>query len=128
MDKRQSKNKILFETKLGSYNLADSTTTLANKTENKLNGKVQLILTSPPFPLNNKKSYGNLTGETYKKWFVELAEIYSDLLTDDGSIVIEIGNSWVKGRPVQSLLHLESLLGFVNNPKAKLSYAGIHLL
>src|SRR5262249_15186534 len=42
------------------------------------------------------------------------------LLSDDGSIVIEVGNSWVPGRPVQSLLHLESLIGFVNNPQANL--------
>ncbi len=28
-------------------------------------GKVHLIVTSPPFPLNRKKSYGNLQGEEY---------------------------------------------------------------
>ncbi|KAF5034137.1 Modification methylase PvuII [anaerobic digester metagenome] len=41
-------------------------------------------------------------------------------MTDDGSIVIEMGNSWVPEKPVQSLLHLESLLGFVKNPNAGL--------
>ena len=85
-----------------------------------LKNKVQLILTSPPFPLNKKKKYGNLQGEKYKEWFTHLSEVFSELLTDDGSIVIELGNSWVPGKPVQSLLHLESLVGFVNNPKAKL--------
>jgi site-specific DNA-methyltransferase (cytosine-N4-specific) len=46
--------------------------------------------------------------------------LFADLLTPDGSIVIELGNSWVPGRPIQSLLHLEALLGFVKHPKAQL--------
>lgn len=82
--------------------------------------KFQLIITSPPFPLNQKKKYGNLQGEEYKQWFIDLAPIFSDLLSDKGSLVIEIGNSWEKGRPVQSLLHLEYLLGLVNHPTANL--------
>jgi len=81
---------------------------------------VQLLLTSPPFPLNSKKSYGNLEGAEYRDWFVSLATIFADLLTEDGSIVIEMGNAWEPGRPVQSLLHLESLMGFVQNPDAHL--------
>jgi integrase len=31
-------------------------------------GKVQLVFTSPPFPLNRAKRYGNLEGEEYKEW------------------------------------------------------------
>ena len=34
----------------------------------KLAGKVDLILTSPPFPLNTKKRYGNKTGTEYVQW------------------------------------------------------------
>ena len=120
MRKRQNRSNTLFETKMGSYCLGDSTAILASSMGEKLQGKVQLIITSPPFPLNNKKSYGNLNGKAYKKWFSNLAELFSELITDDGSIVIEIGNSWVKDRPIQSLLHLESLLGFAHNPKAHL--------
>lgn len=86
----------------------------------KLKRKVNLIVTSPPFPLNNKKQYGNEKGEEYKEWFIKLAPIFSDLLTDDGSLVIEIGNAWEPERPVQSLLHLECLLGMVKHPDANL--------
>lgn len=68
-----------------------------------LKEKVQLILTSPPFPLNNKKKYGNLNGEDYLEWFTGLAPVFSKILKPKGSIVIEIGNSWEKNRPVQSL-------------------------
>ena len=85
-----------------------------------MQGKVQLILTSPPFPLNKKKKYGNFCGEEYKSWFVSLAPLFESLLTDDGSIVIEMGNSWEKGRPIQSLLHLKSLMEFVENKDANL--------
>ena len=52
-----------------------------------LKGKVNLIITSPPFLLNYKKQYGNEKGEEYLKWFIELAPIFSELLADDGSLV-----------------------------------------
>jgi DNA modification methylase len=111
---------LLHSTKLGAYHYGDSVELLSAGLGEKFKGKVQLILTSPPYPLNNKKSYGNLTGAKYKKWFLSLAPIFADLLTSDGSIVIELGNAWMPKRPVQSLLHLESLIGFVNQRKAGL--------
>src|SRR5438046_1573444 len=37
--------------------------------------KVQLIFTSPPFPLNRKKKYGNRQGEAYVKWLASFAPI-----------------------------------------------------
>lgn len=110
-----------YATTKGKYFCGDTSDLLTGSLGNKLENKVQLILTSPPFPLNKKKSYGNLNGAAYKKWFIGLAEIFSDLLTDDGSIVIELGNSWENSKPIQSLLHLESLLGFVKNKNAGLN-------
>ena len=56
-------------------------------------GKVQLILTSPPFPLNRKKKYGNRTGEEYLNWLKNLAPLFRDYLASDGSIVLELGNA-----------------------------------
>jgi DNA modification methylase len=113
--------KLGFKTKLGKYYLGDTVKLLDSRLGAELEGKVQLIITSPPFPLNNKKSYGNLNGREYKKWFSELAPIFSYLLKDDGSVVIELGNSWEKNRPVQSLLHLESLIAFSKNKEANFS-------
>lgn len=75
-------------------------------------GTVNLILTSPPFPLVRKKKYGNETGENYLRWLERLAPALSELLTDDGSIVLEIGNAWMPGEPVMSTLPLEALLAF----------------
>lgn len=74
--------------------------------------RVQLIFTSPPFPLNTKKAYGNLQGDAYVKWLAEFAPVFSDLLKPDGSIVIELGNAWERGRPVMSTLALKALLAF----------------
>ncbi len=101
--------------------MGDSTKLFDSRLGKELKGKVQLIITSPPFPLNNKKSYGNLKGGEYKKWFSDLAPIFSQLLKEDGSIVIELGNAWEKNKPVQSLLHFESLIGFAKNKQASLS-------
>lgn len=76
-----------------------------------LHGKVNLIFTSPPFPLNRKKKYGNLNGEEYLKWLESLAPRLRELLAPDGSLVIELGNSWEPGTPTMSTLALEALLG-----------------
>jgi hypothetical protein len=108
------------KTDFGTYYIGDCGELLRSELGKSLCGKVQLLLTSPPFPLNNKKSYGNLKGEDYKEWFIGLAKVFADLITESGSIVIEMGNSWIPGRPVQSLLHLESLIGFLNNPETDL--------
>lgn len=78
----------------------------------KLVGKVDLIFTSPPFPLQRKKKYGNETGDRYIAWLVQLAPRLRDLLSPDGSLVIEIGNAWEKGVPAMSTLPLEALLAF----------------
>lgn len=76
-------------------------------------GKVQLLFTSPPFPLSRKKAYGNKAGSEYLEWLSDLAPHFRNLLTDNGSIVIEIGNVWETGRPVMSTLPNEALLAFL---------------
>ncbi len=110
----------LYKTKLGRMFVGDfveiSKSFLLRYYKNKFN----LILTSPPFPLNKKKRYGNLQGKGYRDWFVSLATIFSKLLAHDGSLVIEIGNTWENKRPVQSLLHLECLFELVKNSNSDL--------
>ena len=112
--------KPFFSTDLGELYLGDSEQLLQQSIGESLKGKVNLIITSPPFPLNQKKSYGNKVGETYKDWFVSLAPIFAEMLAPDGSIVIEIGNAWESERPVQSLLPLRCLLDFAEHPQAGL--------
>lgn len=77
-------------------------------------GKVQLVFTSPPFPLNRAKRYGNLEGEEYKEWLCGVGNQLKSLITPTGSIVIEIGNAWNSGEPTFSTLPMETLLEFKN--------------
>jgi len=86
----------------------------------RLRGRVQLIFTSPPFPLNRKKRYGNLKGDAYSKWLADLAPALIALLRPDGSIVIEVGNAWEPGRPVMSVLAMQSLLEFMRTGELNL--------
>ena len=77
-------------------------------------GKVQLIFTSPPFPLNRKKQYGNRQGEAYVKWLSGFAPLFREFLKPDGSIVLEMGNAWEPGKPAMSTLALRALLAFLD--------------
>lgn len=75
-------------------------------------GKVDLVFTSPPYPIKTKKKYGNRTGDDYLEWFMGLAHPIADLLAPSGSVVIELGNAWESGIPEMSTLPLRTLLGF----------------
>ena len=86
----------------------------------KLRGKFNLILTSPPFPLNRKKRYGNLKGKEYVAWLSTVMTSLGDYLTPDGSLVIEVGNSWEQDLPTMSTLPLETLLAIKTKGKLKL--------
>ncbi len=78
-----------------------------------LKKKVDLIFTSPPFPLNRKKRYGNEQGDAYVNWLVKFAPLFKKMLKPKGSIVLELGNAWEAGRPVMSTLALKALLAFL---------------
>ncbi len=98
-DGHRRASRPVYETAFGSTYCGDSLKVLRTKRLQQHRGKVQLAFTSPPFPLNTKKSYGNLQGEEYIRWFASFAPILRNMLTDDGSIVIEIGNAWLPGPP-----------------------------
>jgi site-specific DNA-methyltransferase (cytosine-N4-specific) len=118
MVKKKKQSTVLYKTDYGKYYIAKCEDKLVELAKRKR--KAQLILSSPPFPLNNKKQYGNLSGDDYLNWLSDLAPLFAELLTENGSIVMELGNAWVKGRPIQSLLTLKSLIAFLENPKADL--------
>lgn len=102
-----------YRTRLGTAYRATIEDLLQSRRAATLRGKVDLIFTSPPFPLNTKKKYGNLQGEEYTRWLSNLAPSLRDLLKPDGSIVVEVGNSWEPNRPIMSTLALKSLLAFL---------------
>lgn len=71
---------------------------------------VNLIMTSPPFGLVRKKSYGNEDAHAYCDWFRPFAEGFRKILRDDGSLVIDIGGAWKPGTPTRSLYHFKLLI------------------
>ncbi len=98
----KTKNGILLEGRIEDF--------IKSKKSLKYKGKINLILTSPPFPLNRKKKYGNLQGEKYIEWLSLICKDLSEYLASDGSLVIEVGNSWEDGLPTMSTLAIETLL------------------
>lgn len=68
-----------------------------------LPSSVNLIVTSPPYALLKQKAYGNLPEEEWLAWMQDLAAMWRELLTDDGSLVINLGPTWQRGQPSQSL-------------------------
>ena len=66
-------------------------------------GSVNLILTSPPFPLTRPREYGNPTEQEWGDWMLRLCEGWRDMLTDAGSIMLNLGRVWKRGVPAQSL-------------------------
>lgn len=109
-----------YRTELGRLYVGDAAQTLATPALRKWRGQVQLVFTSPPFPLCREKRYGNLRGDAYLKWLAEFAKPLTEYLTPTGSIVIELGNGWESGRPTVSTTSLKALLAFQEA-------AGLHL-
>ncbi|WP_121812094.1 DNA methyltransferase [Mucilaginibacter kameinonensis] len=101
---------VAYRTDLGIYYKCSIENALQSKSFEKYKGKINLIITSPPFPLNRKKKYGNFNGQTYIDWLTSITSQFAELLTDDGSFVIEIGNAWEENEPTMSTLPLETLL------------------
>lgn len=75
-------------------------------------GEVDLVFTSPPFPLNRKKRYGNYNGDSYVQWLSSYGSVLKEMLRPGGSIVMELGNAWERGSPIMSTLPLRALLKF----------------
>ena len=92
----------------------------ASSESEKYRGRVQLIFTSPPFPLNRKKRYGNQQGDAFREWLSDFAPVFVDFLKPSGSIVLELGNAWEPGKPVMSTLATETLLEFLTKGKLNL--------
>jgi site-specific DNA-methyltransferase (cytosine-N4-specific) len=109
---RAGKVKIAYSTTQGRLFLGQAEDVFRDARMQSWKGKVQLIFTSPPFPLQREKSYGNLTGDSYSQWLAGFAKVWAEYLTRDGSIVVEVGNGWNAGTPTMSTTSLKALLAF----------------
>lgn len=110
---RKRKLQRAYKTRLGTCYIGKIEDALTTARFQRLTGKVDLILTSPPFPLKRKKRYGNFNGDEYLAWFSMLAVDFRKLLKPRGSIVIEMGNAWEPEKPVMSTIPLKALLKFL---------------
>ena len=112
--------RVAYKTMRGAMYRGFAEDVLRSTQVKKYRGKVQLILTSPPFPLNRKKKYGNRQGDEYVEWLAAFAPLFREFLTENGSIVVEMGNAWEPGEPTMSTLALEALLSFLRTGDLKL--------
>lgn len=99
-----------YKTKHGEMVLGDSRAWLQSVAKP---ASVDLIMTSPPFGLVRKKSYGNQDADQYCDWFRPFAQGFKRVLTEKGSLVIDIGGAWIPGQPTRSLYHFKLLIMLV---------------
>jgi site-specific DNA-methyltransferase (cytosine-N4-specific) len=97
-----------YETKAGRMFCGDSLEVLPVLIEQGI--RVKLIVTSPPFALVRKKSYGNEDADRYVEWFEQFIPYFKEILEPSGSLVIDIGGTWIKGLPAKSTYHFKLLL------------------
>ncbi len=114
------RTRIAYKARLGTMYQGLAEEVLSSAIGKNHEKQVQLILTSPPFPLNNKKKYGNLQGAAYTEWLASFAPIFRKFLRKNGSIVMEMGNAWEAGEPVMSTLTPRALIAFQERGQLKL--------
>ena len=95
-----------FETDHGRLVLGDSLHYMRGLADK----SVDLVVTSPPFGLVRKKEYDNPDASQYIDWFRPFGAEFRRILKDSGSLVIDIGGSWVQGQPTRSLYHFRLLV------------------
>ena len=98
--------RLYYETSLGRLLLGDARLHLRAAPAR----SIDLIMTSPPFGLLRKKSYGNEDAHRYCQWFRTFADEFQRVLKKSGSLVIDIGGAWRPGTPTRSLYHFELLM------------------
>ena len=103
---RRSRFKAIHETALGRIVHGDCLDVLATYPDS----SVDLVVTSPPFGLVRKKDYGNVDANSYVEWFRPFGEAFHRVLSESGSLVIDIGGAWNKGYPTRNLYHFKLLI------------------
>ena len=99
--------KPAYETSSGAAYCGDSIELLPELEDKSIN----LAITSPPFALQRKKEYDNKPQDEYVEWLLGFAEIVRDKLTEDGSLVLDLGGAYKKGVPSRSLYNFKVLIG-----------------
>lgn len=100
--------KPTYRTKFGATYNGDSLE-LIQQLENE---SVDLVMTSPPFALLRQKEYGNEKQEDYVEWLGEFAKRLLPKLKQTGSLVVDLGGAYERGKPTRSLYNFKVLIYF----------------
>ncbi len=96
---------LVYSTKFGKAYRGDSR--LLVKKGSLKPHSVDLIFTSPPFALTRPKDYGNKSQTEYVQWFESFVPMLQEMLSATGSLVVDIGGSYLPGGPRRSTYHFE---------------------
>jgi site-specific DNA-methyltransferase (cytosine-N4-specific) len=96
----------LYRTNWGAAYVTDSLPWLKELPDQ----SIDLVITSPPYALEFKKEYGNVTKAEYSDWFRPFGVEIRRVLKPNGSFVLNIGGSYNPGSPTRSLYHFKVLL------------------
>jgi DNA modification methylase len=111
MIRMMRQSEIVYSTSQGQQLCGDSREMLQHVPNN----SIDLIVTSPPFALLRKKSYGNENQDDYVSWLSRFGLAAFGKLKDTGSFVLDLGGAYEKGRPIRSLYNYRVLLEFCDN-------------
>src|SRR5437773_9212453 len=95
--------RLVYSTKLGAAYQGYAFAFLRSKRLRP--GSVDLIFTSPPFALTRPKDYGNKQQSEYIAWFARFIDGFRRVLSPTGSLVVDIGGSYLPGKPHRSTYH-----------------------
>jgi site-specific DNA-methyltransferase (cytosine-N4-specific) len=111
-----------YETDYGQAYVGDSLNLMKQLSDSSIN----LILTSPPFALTRQKEYGNKLEQEYIDWFLKFSKEFYRLLTDDGSLIIDLGGAYLPSIPVRSIYQYELLVRLCREQKFFLAQEFFH--
>lgn len=99
MHKIDTEYKVLaFSTKLGIAVLGS-----AKKVFSDIREPTHLCLTSPPYPLQSERNYGNPDEKEFVNWICDTLAPVVENLADGGSIVLNLGDCCLKHSPARSM-------------------------
>jgi site-specific DNA-methyltransferase (cytosine-N4-specific) len=100
--------KPIYSTPFGRAYCGDSLDVMATLPS----ASVNLVVTSPPFPLTFRKKppYNTVAESHFVGWLLPYAREWHRLLVRDGSLVLDVGGVWNKGSPTKSLYQYRLLI------------------
>ena len=107
----------VYRTRRGLQLCGDSVELLASLPDQ----SVDLVLTSPPFALLRKKTYGNEEQDQYVEWLGGFGAAAYRVLKESGSFVLDLGGAYQRGKPVRSLYNYRVLLDFCDRLRYELA-------